>query len=109
MRRRGDALAVRIGDRRRERGEDRGTRDRHATGLTGHTVVHLHGGLTPASYDGWTENLSAPGQTAVFHYPGERTRRMPGAVTSPILGVVDLPGLLLCASGARAPTWSVST
>jgi len=42
---------------------------RDAAGLTGHTVVHLHGGLTPASYDGWAENLFAPGQTAVFHYP----------------------------------------
>jgi FtsP/CotA-like multicopper oxidase with cupredoxin domain len=37
--------------------------------LSGHAVVHLHGGLTPASYDGWAENLVAPGQTAVFHYP----------------------------------------
>jgi FtsP/CotA-like multicopper oxidase with cupredoxin domain len=40
-----------------------------ASGLAGHTVVHLHGGLTPASYDGWAENLFAPGQPAVFHYP----------------------------------------
>jgi FtsP/CotA-like multicopper oxidase with cupredoxin domain len=32
-------------------------------------VVHLHGGLTPASFDGWAENLFAPGQPAVFHYP----------------------------------------
>jgi FtsP/CotA-like multicopper oxidase with cupredoxin domain len=46
-----------------------GEPDRHAAGLTGHTVVHLHGGLTPASYDGWAENLFAPGQPAVFHYP----------------------------------------
>ena len=46
-----------------------GTPDRNAQALSGHTVVHLHGGLTPAAYDGWTENLSAPGQTAVCHYP----------------------------------------
>jgi FtsP/CotA-like multicopper oxidase with cupredoxin domain len=46
-----------------------GAPDRHAAALTGHTVVHLHGGLTPASYDGWTENLFAPGQPAVSHYP----------------------------------------
>src|SRR2546423_9527836 len=46
-----------------------GAPDEHATALTGHTVVHLHGGLTPASYDGWAENLFAPGQPAVFHYP----------------------------------------
>jgi spore coat protein A len=31
--------------------------------------VHLHGGLTPAAYDGWTENISAPGQHAVSDYP----------------------------------------
>jgi len=31
--------------------------------------LHLHGGLTPASSDGWAENLFAPGQPAVFHYP----------------------------------------
>jgi len=42
---------------------------RDAAGLTGHTVVHLHGGLTPAVYDGWAENLFAPGQPDVFHYP----------------------------------------
>ena len=46
-----------------------GEPDRHAAGLPGHTVVHLHGGLTPASYDGWAENLFAPGQAAVFRYP----------------------------------------
>ena len=40
-----------------------------AAALTGHTVVHLHGALTPAPYDGWAENLFAPGQVAVFHYP----------------------------------------
>ncbi len=50
-----------------------GTPDRDAAALAGHTVVHLHGGLTPAAYDGWAENLSAPGQDAVFHYPmGQR-------------------------------------
>jgi spore coat protein A len=46
-----------------------GTPDEQAAALSGHTVVHLHGGLTPASYDGWTENLFAPGQHAVFRYP----------------------------------------
>ena len=46
-----------------------GTPDQNAAALAGHTVVHLHGGLTPASYDGWAENLFAPGQAAVFHYP----------------------------------------
>jgi o-aminophenol oxidase len=46
-----------------------GMPDEDAARLTGHTVVHLHGGLTPASYDGWTENVFAPGQPAVYHYP----------------------------------------
>src|SRR5882757_6502112 len=46
-----------------------GTADRDAPALAGDTVVHLHGGLTPAVYDGWAENLFAPGQAAVFHYP----------------------------------------
>jgi FtsP/CotA-like multicopper oxidase with cupredoxin domain len=46
-----------------------GVLDQDAAGLTGQTVVHLHGGLTPATYDGWAENLFAPGQAAVFHYP----------------------------------------
>ena len=46
-----------------------GTPDPNTPALTGHAVVHLHGGLTPAVYDGWAENLLAPGETAVFHYP----------------------------------------
>jgi spore coat protein A len=50
-----------------------GTPDQDAAALAGYTVVHLHGALTPASYDGWAENLFAPGQDAVFHYPmGQR-------------------------------------
>jgi FtsP/CotA-like multicopper oxidase with cupredoxin domain len=50
-----------------------GTPDQNAAALSGYTVVHLHGALTPASYDGWAENLFAPGQDAVFHYPmGQR-------------------------------------
>lgn len=39
-----------------------GTPDQNAAALAGHTVVHLHGGLVPAPYDGWAENLFAPGQ-----------------------------------------------
>src|SRR4051794_8546747 len=46
-----------------------GSPDDNVARLGGHAVVHLHGGLTPASYDGWAENLFAPGQGAVFHYP----------------------------------------
>ena len=50
-------------------GRSGGSSDRHVAALTGHTVVHLHGALTPAPYDGWAEDLFAPGQHAVFHYP----------------------------------------
>ncbi len=50
-------------------GRSGGALDGDAGRLTGHTVVHLHGGLTPASADGWAENRSAPGQVAVFQYP----------------------------------------
>src|SRR6201997_2612351 len=46
-----------------------GTPDQNAAALSGHTVVHLHGGLVPAPYDGWAENPFAPGQDAAFHYP----------------------------------------
>jgi spore coat protein A len=46
-----------------------GEPNRETAQLIGHTVVHLHGGLTPASFDGWAENLFAPGQPALFHYP----------------------------------------
>ncbi len=48
----------------------------HAAGLTGHTVVHLHGGLTPAAFDGWTENLFAPGQPALCRYPMDQRAAM---------------------------------
>ena len=46
-----------------------GVADPDAAALPGYTVTHLHGGVTPAAYDGWTENISAPGQQAVSDYP----------------------------------------
>jgi FtsP/CotA-like multicopper oxidase with cupredoxin domain len=46
-----------------------GVADPDAAALPGYTVTHLHGGLTPAAYDGWTENISAPGQHTVSDYP----------------------------------------
>src|SRR3954468_17498975 len=49
-----------------------GIPDDNVAALGGHAVVHLHGGVTPASYDGWAENLFAPGQTAVCHYPTDQ-------------------------------------
>jgi o-aminophenol oxidase len=45
-----------------------GTPDPNAAALSGYTVVHLHGGVTAAAYDGWAENLFAPGQHAVCDY-----------------------------------------
>jgi o-aminophenol oxidase len=53
-----------------------GELDSHAAELTGHTVVHLHGALTPAPYDGWAESIFAPGQTAVYHYPMDQRAAM---------------------------------
>jgi FtsP/CotA-like multicopper oxidase with cupredoxin domain len=49
-----------------------GTPDPDAAALPGYTVVHLHGGLTPAPYDGWTENIFAPGEHALFSYPNDQ-------------------------------------
>jgi FtsP/CotA-like multicopper oxidase with cupredoxin domain len=46
-----------------------GTPDPDAAALTGYTVVHLHGAVTAAPSDGWTENIFAPGQHAVSDYP----------------------------------------
>ena len=57
-------------------GRSGGTPDARAAALSGHAVVHLHGALTPAVYDGWAENLLAPGQTAIFHYPMDQRAAM---------------------------------
>jgi FtsP/CotA-like multicopper oxidase with cupredoxin domain len=46
-----------------------GTPDPNAAALSGYTVVHLHGAVTAAPYDGWAENLFAPGQHATSDYP----------------------------------------
>ncbi len=45
-----------------------GAPDPDAASLPGFAVVHLHGGLTAAAYDGWAENILAPGQHAVGDY-----------------------------------------
>jgi FtsP/CotA-like multicopper oxidase with cupredoxin domain len=45
-----------------------GERDANAAALPGFTVVHLHGGVTAAPYDGSAENVFAPGQHAVSDY-----------------------------------------
>ena len=38
--------------------------------------VHLHGGVTPASSDGWTENIAAPGQQTLDTYPNDQRAAM---------------------------------
>src|SRR6266699_1018073 len=46
-----------------------GTPDPDVAALTGYTVVHLHGAVTAAPFDGWTENVFAPGQDAATFFP----------------------------------------
>src|SRR3989440_6369421 len=46
-----------------------GAPDLNAAAISGHAVVHLHGGLPPSGFDGWAENLPAPGPRAVLHSP----------------------------------------
>jgi spore coat protein A len=53
-------------------GRSGGEPDLAAAALSGYAVVHLHGGLTPAPSDGWTENLIAPGQQALDLYPNDQ-------------------------------------
>lgn len=36
------------------------------------TVVHLHGGKTPAASDGYPENWFVPGRSAICHYPNRQ-------------------------------------
>ena len=53
-------------------GRSGGLPDRAAGALSGYAVVHLHGALTYATSDGWTENLMAPGQWALDTYPDDQ-------------------------------------
>lgn len=41
---------------------------RHTNRLPGHTVVHLHGGMTPADSDGFASDMVAPGETRMHTY-----------------------------------------
>jgi FtsP/CotA-like multicopper oxidase with cupredoxin domain len=43
-----------------------------AAALSGFSVVHVHGAVTHAASDGWTENLAAPGQQTVDTYPNDQ-------------------------------------
>src|SRR5262249_54656369 len=42
---------------------------RHANRLSTHTVVHLHGGMTPADSDGFATDMVAPGESRTHAYP----------------------------------------
>jgi spore coat protein A len=57
-------------------GRGDGRPDIAAAALSGFSVVHLHGGITPASSDGWTENIAAPGQRALHTYPNDQRAGM---------------------------------
>ena len=53
-------------------GRSGGLPDPLAAALTGYSVAHLHGALTQATSDGWTENLIAPGQSTVDTYQNDQ-------------------------------------
>jgi len=53
-------------------GRSGGALDPNAAALSGYAVVHLHGALTQATSDGWTENLIAPGQDALDSYQNDQ-------------------------------------
>lgn len=40
------------------------------------TVVHLHGGKVPAESDGYPEDWSVPGKSALYHYPNKQDAAM---------------------------------
>ena len=53
-----------------------GVPDAAAAALSGYSVVHLHGAMTQASSDGWTENIAAPGQAVLDTYPNDQRAAM---------------------------------
>jgi len=53
-------------------GRSGGAPDPNAAVLSGYAVVHLHGAVTQATSDGWTENLIAPGQQTIDTYPNHQ-------------------------------------
>lgn len=44
---------------------------RHTNRLRVHTVVHLHGGVTPADSDGFPTDMILPGASRTYTYPNE--------------------------------------
>ncbi len=57
-------------------GRSGGVPDADAAALPGFSVAHLHGGLTQATSDGWTENLALPGQSTLDTYPNDQRAAM---------------------------------
>jgi len=57
-------------------GRSGGRLDPRATVLPGFSVAHLHGGMTAAMSDGWTENLISPGQSALHTYANDQRAAM---------------------------------
>ena len=53
-------------------GRSGGDPDPEAAAISGYAVVHLHGAVTQATSDGWTENLIAPGQQTVDVYQNDQ-------------------------------------
>jgi FtsP/CotA-like multicopper oxidase with cupredoxin domain len=53
-------------------GRSGGAVDQDAAAISGYAVVHLHGALTQATSDGWTENLMAPGQRTLDTYQNDQ-------------------------------------
>ncbi len=53
-------------------GRSGGAVDADAAALSGYAVVHLHGAMTQATSDGWTENLIAPGQWTLDTYQNDQ-------------------------------------
>ena len=57
-------------------GRSGGTPDAAAAALSGYSVVHLHGGITQATSDGWTENIAAPGEAVLDSYANDQRAAM---------------------------------
>ncbi len=53
-------------------GRSGGAPDPKASAISGYAVVHLHGAVTQATSDGWTENLIGPGQQTLDMYPNDQ-------------------------------------
>jgi FtsP/CotA-like multicopper oxidase with cupredoxin domain len=51
---------------------DRATVIRHTNNLPAHTVVHLHGGRTPADSDGFATDMVMPGEARTYLYPNQQ-------------------------------------